>query len=134
MYFPFLRGKRENYFAVIESNRNIYNNGIVIHIIEPVSSPSRNVLQRLIDHDISSIIITNPFVGDMQPNTVYDIIHTGLADHKNIIAGFNVNNSAGQRQLQRFFTNCPDHDKAIIFHQDNEVIADILLDSNESIK
>lgn len=86
MYFPFLRGKRNELDAIVEMSELIKSNSNVIPIIEPVNTNSYtvNTLKKLDSNSIPFLLIINPFEGDLkgEVDTIEDDLVSKLHNHK----------------------------------------------------
>ncbi|WHF26314.1 sce7725 family protein [Bacillus altitudinis] len=125
MYFPFLRGKQHELFALRDLNEsNVLSDGI-LPVIEPVKYSTQLVstLKGLINHNRKVIMIMNPsigtFVADLNDNEeIMDEI-LELMSHPNTIIGYHLNSSSALEELPQLVRKCGRNLKdTAIFHND----------------
>lgn len=84
MYFPFLRGKQNELFAILEIADLIKQSKKVIPIIEPMNMnrTTKKALPELNEREVPYILIVNPLNGDLVEEGL-DVFSTLLQDLKN---------------------------------------------------
>lgn len=135
MYYPFIRGRQYDLIALRSIDPDIYHNGLVLPIIEPVSI-DRNVLtsyRRFNDTGIPFILITNPKNGDLTPTNIRNaLINNALRGHDDYYLGFHINQNTTAHSLQRFLDTYKDNPVSIIHYNtpnDADGIIEVLNDS-----
>lgn len=106
MYFPFLRGKRHEFFCLQALKGIIRRNENIIPIIEPieVNELTVNYFEKLQKSNIPYIIITNPSVGGCvkDPSRIYDSIVSKLDLSRKVYLAFIIDGKTTKKQLTNF--------------------------------
>jgi hypothetical protein len=125
MYFPFLRGKQHELFALRDLNDSNVLSDEILPIIEPVKYSTQLVstVKGLLENKRNVIIIMNPsvgtFVDDLNDNEELMDEILELMTHPNAIIGYHLNSNIALDELPQLVERCGGTlDEVAIFHKD----------------
>lgn len=129
MYFPFLRGKQNELFAISELVSLIQESQNVVPIFEPVNlnSTTRRMLPVINNSGIPFVFIINPQSGELY-NEGYDIYRPLLEDFENkhlVTLGYYINDTTTLLEIQQAMDTYVEFSFAFI-HVSNSRIRDNL--------
>ena len=118
MYYPYLRGKQFELYALEHVDNAVFRN--TLPIVEPVSASSNRVAsgiyRRLAASRTPMILILNPQFGPLTSTDVErDIVNGFLSGHTRLTVGYIVNPSTTSAELNSFLTSNPQFQKAVFF-------------------
>ncbi|MCE3294300.1 MAG: hypothetical protein K0R65_14 [Crocinitomicaceae bacterium] len=118
MYFPYFRGKRHEFYAILKANDAIYQKAIPI--IEPVKLGSETLknLRLICERNIKFILIINPTAqaSPTQQEVLTTLVNGELTAHTNYILGFIIDKTT-QRDHISSFVNMPSTLKKVFIHR-----------------
>jgi hypothetical protein len=118
MYYSLFRGKQFELLALRELASRIVSHGGIVPIIEPVKSNSttRLSLDRFAENNLRFILITNPKVGRLNSEIVYDqLIEPSLSEYDNYLPAFYVDQSTRRGSVEAFLTRFGDLSHVLIY-------------------
>jgi hypothetical protein len=121
MYYPFLRGKREELTALLELDGLIRDSGTVVPIIEPMNfnTTTAKYFKNVIDNNDSIIVIANSkYIEAADRKKVY-----GLFKAKNIIPAINISTKEDFNEYKVLVSRIGSSNKVIpvLFQQIDEI-------------
>ncbi|WP_339186291.1 sce7725 family protein [Paenibacillus sp. FSL R5-0490] len=135
MYFPFLRGKQNELFAINELNFLIKESQKVTPIIEPVNlnSTTRRILPEINNSGVPFVLIVNPQTGDLS-NKGYEIYNPLLEvfENKNIVSlGYFITESTSISELEQVMNFYKEFSFSFIYIAGNYNILNFIEGSKE---
>jgi hypothetical protein len=125
MYFPFLRGKQHELFALRDLNDSKILSDEVLPVIEPVKYSTQLVstVKGLLNENRNVIMIMNPIVGtfvdDLNDNEEQMEEILELMSHPNAIIGYHINSNTALDELPQLVKRCGKNlEDTAIFHND----------------
>lgn len=130
MYFPFLRGKQNELYAINELASKIKESKKVIPIFEPtnLNSTTRRVLPEINNAQVPYVLIINPRTGDLV-NRGFEIYRSLLdaTENKSLITlGYFISDTTTKNEIQQVLTAYSQYKFAFI-HIANSPIKDNLI-------
>lgn len=129
MYFPFLKGKQNELFAVSELASLIQETQKVIPIFEPINlnSTIRRLLPEINSSGVPFILIVNPQTGDLS-NSGYEVYRSLLdaIDNKQLVTlGYFITHTTSMEEILQVMSHYSEFQFAFI-HTTNSSIRDSL--------
>jgi hypothetical protein len=125
MYFPFLRGKQNELFALRDLKDSNVLSSDVLPVIEPVKYSTQlvSIVKGILNDDRKLIMIMNPsvgtFVDDLNDNEEQMEEILELMSHQNAIIGYYLNSNAALEELPLLVDKCSKTlTDTAIFHDD----------------
>lgn len=119
MYYPYLRGKKNELLALKDLANEIATCGKVIPIIEPVSlsTVNKNCFKAYVDSNMPFVLIVNPQCTQKvtQLGVQRELITPLLSTYENFIPAFFVSSRTSQTNIESFCAKFANHDKALIY-------------------
>ena len=121
-YFPFLRGKREELFALKSLASTIASRHSVYPIIEPVkgNSIATNAFDKFVEDEMPFVFITNPKYGDYKGRgqALYQefCVDGSLSEYENYIPALYIYRETGLSELNDFNQKYHHRLRAVIYH------------------
>jgi hypothetical protein len=115
MYYPYLRGKQFELYALENVNPAVFRN--TLPIVEPVATNkvANGIYRRLAAASRPMILVVNPQAGPLdQPAVERDIVGGLLSSHTALTLGYIVNPRTTPAELRAFLTSSLDLPKAVI--------------------
>lgn len=118
MYYPYLRAKQFELYALEEVNVKIYKN--TLPIVEPVTSATNKVAngiyRRLAVLNRAMILIINPQHGKLNVGEVETHLVNGLLTHHSALTlGYIITNITSASEIKTFLSSHSGRQKALIF-------------------
>ena len=141
MYYPFLRGKQHELFALRDLNEVGILTENILPIIEPVKLSQQlvSVVQDLLANNRHVIFIVNPAIGtfqnDLEENEEQLQEFLELMNHPYMILGYHLNSDEALEELPQLVQACGKSlVNVAIFHNDlrNLIVYDQLFDNGEA--
>jgi hypothetical protein len=121
LYFPFLRGKRNEFWALEKVEKLILDNE-VIPIIELVDKTKN--LKTLNDKELNMVIVVNPLVGKLKENSswIENEIINNLKNKENIIVAYQITSTSKKRDIKEFYRKWKNYSICFIHKEEIEYI------------
>lgn len=133
MYYPYLRGKRNELLVLREVSKLLSQNGNIVPIIEPVKKNTKDLVRasnELVDYGIPFVLITNPYVGelaDFPSDFIRSFINENIPLESNLgIMGYIVSDRSSIQSIENFLSDYQGRPIALIHAQSYRPIKDII--------